>query len=146
MKKEKQQLFCLSNKQRLTFQKGQIIFVIATLTLILFIFLVIILGNLSSTSLQFGYVFRNFVSLRSVAISGLRYALYQINQNPNFTTSSAVVFMPQGYFNYTVLDVASGTKKIRVQATLTTGLSRILNATATIDSSGKILDIEMSEE
>ncbi len=141
MKKEKQQLFCLLNKQ------GQIIFIIVSLTLILFIFLVIILGNLTSDSLQFDYVFRNFVSLRSLAISGLRYALYQINQNPDFTTSSAIVLMPQGSFNYSVSDISSGIKKIRVEAVLTnSGLRKILNATATIDSSGEILDIEMNEE
>ena len=141
MRQEKQQLFHHLNKDR-----GQLIFLLAGLTLVLFVFLVIILGSLSSSSLQFGYIFRNFVSLRSLEISGLRYALYQINQNPNFTTTSAVVLMPQGSFNYSVSDVSPGIKRIRVQATLMSGFSRILNATTTIDSSGKILDIEMNEE
>lgn len=140
MKKGKQLLLCHLNR-------GQVIFLIAGFILILFVFLVIILGNLSTTSLQFGYIFRNYVSLRSLTISGLRYALYQINQNPGFTTSSAVVSMPQGSFNYTVSDITSGMKKIRVQANLTGGvLTKILNATATIDSLGRVLDLEVSEE
>lgn len=140
MKKEKQLLLYHLNK-------GQVIFLISSFVLVLFVFLVIILGNTSISSLQFSYIFRNYVSLRSLSISGLRYALYQINQNPGFTTSSAIVLMPQGSFNYSVSDITSGIKKIRVQANLTGGvLTNILNATATIDSSGIILDLEVSEE
>ncbi len=137
--RQNQQLFRHLNK-------GQVIFLVVGLTLILFTFFVIILGNLSSSSIQFSYIFRNFVSLKSLEISGLRYALWQINQNPAFTTSSAVIYMPQGYFTYSVSDIGSK-KKITVQATLTNSmLTRILNATATIDTTGKILDLEMSEQ
>ena len=137
--RQNQQLFRHLNK-------GQVIFLVVGLTLILFTFFVIILGNLSSSSIQFSYIFRNFVSLKSLEISGLRYALWQINQNPAFTTSSAVISMPQGYFTYSVSDIGSK-KKITVQATLTNSmLTRILNATATIDTTGKILDLEMSEQ
>jgi hypothetical protein len=127
--------------------KGQVIFIIVGLVLTLFVFLVIILGNLTTSSFQFAKTFKGFVSLRSLAISGLRYALYQINQDPNFTTSSAQINMPQGSFIYSVSNISSSTKKIDVQANLTlTTLSKILSATATIDSSGKIINLEVEEK
>jgi hypothetical protein len=127
--------------------KGQVIFIIVGLVLTLFVFLVIILGNLTTSSFQFAKTFKGFVSLRSLAISGLRYALYQINQNPNFTTSSAQVNMPQGSFIYSVSNINAVTKKINVQANLTLpSLSKILSATATIDSSGKIINLEVEEK
>jgi len=117
------------------------------LVLTLFVFLVIILGNLTTSSFQFTSTFQGFVSLRSLAISGLRYSLYQINQNPNFTTSSAQVLMPQGNFVYSVFNVNATTKRINVQANLNSpNLIKILNATATIDSSGKILNLQVSEQ
>lgn len=142
MKKEKLPLlFHLNNNK-----KGQIIFLTIGLILILFVFLVIILGNLSSNYLQFSDIFRNYVSLRSLSVSGLRYVLYKINQDPNFTTISETVSMPQGYFNYSVSDIASNTKKVNIQVNLRKGLSRIIKATVTIDSLGKILDIDVSEE
>jgi hypothetical protein len=126
--------------------KGQVIFIIVGLVLTLFVFLVIILGNTTTSSFQFASTFKGFVSLRSLAISGLRYALYQINQNPNFTTSSAQVNMPQGYFIYSVSDINTTTKKINVQANLNSpSLSKILSATATIDSSGTIINLEVEE-
>lgn len=140
MKQAKQPLFYHLNK-------GQVVLLIISLILIFFTFLVIILGNVTYSSLQFSYIFRNFISLKSLSISGLRYALYQINQNPTFTTTSASIAMPQGTFTYTVSDIPSSGKRIRVQANLyNTNLIKILNATATIDSSGKILNIEASEE
>jgi len=127
--------------------KGQVIFIIVSIVLVLFVFLVIILGNLTTSSFQFAYTFKGFVSLRSLAISGLRYALYQINQNPNFTTSSAQVLMPQGNFIYSVSNIDATTKSINVQANLNSpNLTKILNATATIDSSGKILNLQVSEQ
>jgi len=127
--------------------KGQVIFIIVGLVLTLFVFLVIILGNLTTSSFQFASTFQGFVSLRSLAISGLRYALYQINQNPNFTTSSAQVLMPQGNFIYSVSNVNTTTKIINVQANLNSAnLTKILNATATIDASGKILNLQVSEQ
>ena len=126
--------------------KGQVIFIIVGLVLTLFVFLVIILGNTTTTSFQFASTFKGFISLRSLAISGLRYALYQINQNPNFTTTSATVIMPQGSFTYSVSNIDSLTKKIDVQANLSLPtLSKILIATATIDSSGKIINLEVEE-
>jgi hypothetical protein len=126
--------------------KGQVIFIIVGLVLTLFVFLVIILGNTTTSSFQFASTFKGFVSLRSLAISGLRYALYQINQDPNFTTSSAQVNMPQGYFIYSVININTTTKKIDVQANLTLpSLSKILSATATIDSSGTIVNLEVEE-
>jgi hypothetical protein len=136
-------------KQPLSYHlnKGQVIFIIVGLVLTLFVFLVIILGNTTTSSFQFASTFKGFVSLRSLAISGLRYALYQINQNPNFTTSSAQVNMPQGYFIYSVSNINALTKKIDVQANLTLpSLSKILSATATIDSSGKIINLEVEEK
>jgi hypothetical protein len=126
--------------------KGQVIFIIVGLVLTLFVFLVIILGNITTSSFQFVSTFKGFVSLRSLAISGLRYALYQINQDPNFTTSSAQVNMPQGYFIYSVSNINTTTKKIDVQANLNLpSLSKILSATATIDSSGTIVNLEVEE-
>ena len=126
--------------------KGQVIFIIVGLVLTLFVFLVIILGNTTTTSFQFASTFKGFISLRSLAISGLRYALYQINQNPNFTTTSATVIMPQGSFTYSVSNIDSLTKKIDVQANLSLPtLSKILTATATIDSFGKIINLEVEE-
>ena len=136
-------------KQLLSYNlnKGQVIFIIVGLVLTLFIFLVIILGNTTTSSFQFASTFKGFVSLRSLAISGLRYALYQINQDPNFTTSSAQVNMPQGYFIYSVSNINTTTKKIDVQANLTLpSLSKILSATATIDSSGTIVNLEVEEQ
>jgi hypothetical protein len=127
--------------------KGQVIFIIVGLVLTLFVFLVIILGNLTTSSFQFASTFQGFVSLRSLAISGLRYALYQINQNPNFTTSSAQFLMPQGNFIYSVSNINTTTKRIIVQANLNSpNLNKILNATATIDASGKILNLQVSEQ
>jgi hypothetical protein len=126
--------------------KGQVVFIIVGLVLTLFVFLVIILGNTTTSSFQFASTFKGFVSLRSLAISGLRYALYQINQNANFTTSSAQVNMPQGSFIYSVSNINTTTKKIDVQANLTLPtLSKILSATATIDSLGQIIDLEVEE-
>jgi hypothetical protein len=127
--------------------KGQVIFIIVGLVLTLFVFLVIILGNITTSSFQFASTFKGFISLRSLAISGLRYALYQINQNPNFTTSSAKINMPQGSFIYSVTSTGITTRKIDVQANLTSpSLSKILSATATIDSTGKIIDLEVEEK
>ncbi len=127
--------------------KGQIFFVIIGIVLILFVSFVIMLGNITISSIQFSFVFKQFVSLRSLAISGLRYALYQINQNPNFTTTSAQVLMPQGRFTYSVSNINQTTKSINVQANLiNSSLSRILKATATIDNLGTILNLEISEE
>jgi hypothetical protein len=127
--------------------KGQVIFIIVALVLTLFVFLVIILGNITTSSFQFASTFKGFISLRSLAISGLRYALYQINQNPNFTTSSAKINMPQGPFIYSVTSTGITTRKIDVQANLTSpSLSKILSATATIDSTGKIIDLEVEEK
>jgi hypothetical protein len=129
--------------------KGQIIFLIVSIVLVLFVFLVIILGNITTSSFQFSATFKNFVSLKSLVISGLRYALYQINQNPNFTTTSAQVLMPQGSFTYSVSNINSTTKRINIQASLTanlSNLSKVLNATVTIDSFGKILDLQANEE
>ncbi len=127
--------------------RGQLLFIIINIVLILFIFFVIILGNISTSSFQFAFTFKNFVSLRSLAISGLRYALYQINQDPNFVTSSAQVLMPQGRFTYSVSNINATTKFIRVQADLSNFLfTKILKATTTIDSTGKILNLEVGEE
>jgi hypothetical protein len=82
-----------------------------------------------------------------LSISGLRYALYQINQNPNFTTTSAQINMPQGFFVYSVSNVNSFTKKIDVQSNLISpALSKILSATATIDSAGKIINLDVEEK
>jgi hypothetical protein len=127
--------------------KGQVIFIIVGLVLTLFVFLVIIVGNLTTSSFQFTSTFKGFVSLRSLAISGLRYALYQVNQNPNFITSSAQVLMPQGNFIYSVTSTDPTIKIIKVEAYLTsTTLTKILNATATIDASGTILNFQVSEQ
>lgn len=127
--------------------KGQIIFLIVSLVLTLFVFLIIILGNLTTSSFQFSYVFKKFIHLNSLSISGLRYALWQINQNPNFTTSSAKVIMPQGYFIYSVSNIDSFNKKIVVTAQLNDSyLKKILNATATIDANGVIVNLDVSEE
>lgn len=136
------------NPHSLNKMKGQIIFLIVSIVLVLFVFLVIILGNITTSSFQFSATFKNFVSLKSLVISGLRYALYQINQNPNFTTTSAQVLMPQGSFTYSVSNINSTTKKINIQASLTanSNLSKVLNATVTIDSFGKILDLQANEE
>jgi hypothetical protein len=126
--------------------KGQVIFIIVGLVLTLFVFLVIILGNTTTSSFQFASTFKGFVSLRSLAISGLRYALYRINQDPNFTTSSAQINMPQGSFIYSVSNINATMKKIDVKADLNLPtLSKILSATATIDSSGKIINLEVEE-
>jgi hypothetical protein len=136
-------------KQRLLYHlnKGQLVFTVVGLILTLFVFLVIILGNITNSSLQFSLIFKGSVSLRSLSISGLRYALYQINQNPNFTTTSAQINMPQGFFVYSVLNVNSFTKKIDVQSNLISpALSKILSATATIDSAGKIINLEVEEK
>jgi hypothetical protein len=137
------------NPHSLNKMKGQIIFLIVSIVLVLFVFLVIILGNITTSSFQFSATFKNFVSLKSLVISGLRYALYQINQNPNFTTTSAQVLMPQGSFTYSVSNINSTTKRINIQASLTanlSNLSKVLNATVTIDSFGKILDLQANEE
>lgn len=123
---------------------GQMLLLIIGLILTISIFLVIMLGNISTKQFQFTFTFKNFVSLRSLVISGLRYALYQINQNPSFVTSSAQVVMPQGNFIYSVSNINSTTKRINVQANLNSpSLTKILNATATIDSSGTILNLEV---
>ena len=127
--------------------KGQVIFIIVSLVLTLFVFFVIMLTNITVNSFQFTSTFKGFVSLRSLAISGLRYALYQINQNPDFTTSSAQVIMPQGNFVYLVSNVNTTTKKINVQANLTFPLlTKILEATVTIDNLGKITNLEVEEK
>lgn len=144
MKKMKPLLFYLLNKNK--FSSGQVLLLLTSFILIFFLLLVIILGNITYPSLQFSQTFRNFVNLQSLSISGLRYALYQINQDPNFTTTSTLN-MPQGSFIYRVSSVNTNTKKIRIEARLyNTNFRRILNATATIDSNGTILNIEVSEE
>jgi hypothetical protein len=119
--------------------KGQIMFFLVSLILIFFIFLVIILGNTTNTFFQFNNFFLKFISLRSLLISGLRYSLYQINQNPSFTTTSASLIMPQGIVIYSVSDYNTTTKIININASLNSfNLSRILTATATINASGTI--------
>ncbi|GIW65060.1 MAG: hypothetical protein KatS3mg093_039 [Candidatus Parcubacteria bacterium] len=121
---------------------------IVGLLLTFVVFFVIILGNINTSSFQTVYVYKNFISLRSLVISGLRYALFQINQDPNFVTSSAQVNMPQGYFIYSVATTNDiFVKKITVQANLTSsGLSKILQATTTINASGTILFLDVSEQ
>lgn len=123
-------------------------FLIVGLILTFLVFFVIMLGNLGTTSFQTIYVFKNFVHLKSLVISGLRYALFQINQNPNFITSSAQVNMPQGYFIYSVATTSNFfVKTITVQANLSnSSLNKILKATATIDDNGVILSLDVSEE
>lgn len=142
MSKEKRPLFYHSNK-------GQVILLIISLILIFFIFSVIILGNLTYPSVQFSYIFNNYVSLKSLVISGLRYALYQLNQDPSFTTSSAVILMPQGSFTYSVNNDPFDTriKLIEIRANLyNTTFEKKLKATSTIDTEGKILSLEVVEE
>lgn len=127
--------------------KGQILFFLISIFLILFVFFVIIIGNINISSFQFSFNFKNFVSLKSLEISGLRYALYQINQNPNFTTTSAQIVMPQGNFVYSVSNISSSTKFINVIANLNNSLlTRTLKATTTIDSLGNIINLEISEQ
>jgi hypothetical protein len=118
------------------------------LLLTFIVFFVIILGNINTSSFQTIYTFKNFISLRSLLISGLRYALFQINQNPDFTTSSAQVMMPQGYFIYSIATTNDPfVKTIAVQANLTSPvLTKALQATATINSSGTILSLDVSEQ
>lgn len=145
MKKMKPLLFYLLNKNK--FSSGQVLLLLTSFILIFFLLLVIILGNITYPSLQFSQTFRNFVNLQSLSISGLRYALYQINQDPNFATTSAAFNMPQGIFTYSVSSVNTNTKKIRIEARLyNTNFKKILNATATIDSSGAIIGAEVGEE
>lgn len=123
-------------------------FLIIGLILTFLIFFVIMLGNIGSSSFQTIYVFKNFIYLKSLLVSGLRYALFQINQNPNFTTSSAQVDMPQGYFTYSVATTSDiFVKKITVQANVINfSLSKTLKATATINASGTILSLDVNEE
>lgn len=127
--------------------KGQIVFMLVGLFLIFFVFLIIILGNITNNYLQFSVIFRNFITLRSLALSGLTFALFQINQNPSFTTSSGIINMPQGYFNYSVSDFYPDTKIINIEAFLNnSNLSKNINATTTIDViTGKILNVEINE-
>ncbi|MCS7200726.1 MAG: hypothetical protein NZ822_01070, partial [Patescibacteria group bacterium] len=100
--------------------RGQVLLLIVGLILTFIIFFVIILGNTSTSSFQTVYVFRNFLHVRSLLISGLRYALFQINQNPNFVTSSAQINMPQGNFVYSISTTSDIFKRtITVQANLT---------------------------
>jgi uncharacterized membrane protein YjjP (DUF1212 family) len=127
--------------------KGQIMFFLVSLILIFFIFLVIILSNTTNTFFQFNNVFQKFISLKSLLISGLRYSLYQINQNPSFTTTSASLIMPQGVVIYSVSDYNTTTKIININASLNSfNLSRILTATATINASGTIINLDVKEE
>jgi len=136
-------LFYLLNKKN----KGQLLFAVVGIILVIFVFLVIMLGNTSSSFFNFSVSFKNFVSLRSLAISGLRYCLYQINQNPSFSTTSAQFIMPQGSFIYSVTSSDFFTKNIQVQANLNDySFSKILKATATINESGEILSLEIAEE
>jgi hypothetical protein len=127
--------------------KGQVLFTIVGIFLILFVFSVIILGNINISSSEFSFAFKKYISLKSLEISGLRYVLYQINQNPSFTTSSGQIIMPQGSINYSVSNLGSDKKIINIVANLSNSLlTRTLKATATIDSFGNIIDLETSEE
>jgi len=129
--------------------KAQVLLGLLGIILIFFGFLIIILLNIVNLNYNFGYLFRQFVNLTSIEISGLRYALYKINQNPSFTTSSARVNMPLGYFIYSISTTSDPSLRlIRIESYLTTtpNLSKILKATATIDqSTGAILNLIVSE-
>ncbi len=129
-------------------KKGQVILGFLGIILIFFGFLIIILLNLVSLNYNFGYIFRKFINLSSLEISGLRYALYQINNIPNFTTTSARVNLPQGYFLYTVQTTTDPSLRIiNIESNLTTTpMRKILKATATIDTvSLSILDLLIGE-
>lgn len=125
-------------------KKAQILLGFLGVILIFFGFLIIILLNIVSLDIDFGHTFRKFVNLSSLEISGLRYALYQINNTPNFTTTSARVNLPQGYFVYSVSTVSnSNLRLITVESYLTTTpMKKTLRATTTIDPNTlKILNL-----
>lgn len=146
MKREKQQFLYHFDMLK---NKGQILFLIISLILVFLVFLFIIINNLSSEYLNFVYTFNKFISLKSLAYSGLSYAFYKINANPNFSIDSAEVLMPQGKFLYSVTNTnfSSFVKMITVEAELNDkSLKKILKATVTINSNGKILDYEIGEE
>jgi hypothetical protein len=139
----KQPLFFRLNNSK----KAQLLFAIIGVILVIFVFLIIMLGSSSSSFFNFSVTFKNFVSLRSLVISGLRYSLYQINQNPYFSTTSSQFNMPQGNFIYTVTSTNFFTKIIEVRANLNnSSLSKILKATATINEGGVITSLEISEQ
>lgn len=128
-------------------KKAQVLLGILGMILIFFGFLLIILLNIINVNYDFGYIFRRTINLRSIEISGLRYALYQINKNPNFVTTSSTVNLPHGYFVYSVQTTTNtNLRLIRVDSYLTTTppMSKTLTATATINASGTILNLEVS--
>lgn len=127
---------------------GQVLLGFLGVILIFFGFLIIILLNIISINYNFGFLFRKFINLSSLEISGLRYALYKINNIPNFTTSSAQINLPQGYFRYSVQTTTDPSLRIIiVESYLTTTLmQKVLKATATIDvNSLSILNLIVGE-
>lgn len=132
-------------------KKAQVLLGFLGIVLIFTGFLIIIILNYLSTSSNLAFVFQKFINLKSIEISGLRYALFQINQNRDFTTSSARIDLPHGYFLYSVSTTTAGTnlRIIRIDSYLTSTLmTKTLWATATIDlssASSSILNLEISD-
>lgn len=132
-------------------KKGQILLGFLGITLLFAGFLVIIILNNLSASSNLAFVFRRFINLKSIEISGLRYALFQINQNRDFTATSARIDLPHGYFLYSVATTSLGSnlRIITIQSYLTTTpMTKTLSATATIDissPSSTILNLEISD-
>jgi hypothetical protein len=97
------------------------------------------------------FIFQRNISLKSLEISGLRYALYRINQDRDFTTTSMQINLPQGYVNISIAttSLSSSLRLISLTSTLTsTAISKNLFATATIDissPSSTILNLEVSD-
>jgi hypothetical protein len=83
-------------------KKGQVLLGFLGIILIFFGFLVIIVLNYLSFSYNLAFIFQRNISLKSLEISGLRYALYRINQDRDFTTTSMQINLPQGYVNISI--------------------------------------------
>ncbi len=132
-------------------KKGQILLGFLGIILIFFSFLVIIVLNYLSFSYNLSFIFQRNISLKSLEISGLRYALYRINQDRDFTTTSMQINLPQGYvdISITTTSLSSNLRLISLTSTLTsTAISKNLFATATIDissASSTILNLEVSD-
>jgi hypothetical protein len=124
--------------------KGQILFIILLLVLILLGYFVIIIGLSTLVSFNIEEDYLNFVKLRSLTYSGIWLA-FQWIKNSTSSLPATTKNLPSGSVTYSVSVLSSTLREINVTSTLNIipTTTMIYKGTATINTSTlDVVDIE----
>jgi hypothetical protein len=124
--------------------KGQILFIILLLVLILLGYFVIIIGLSTLVSFNIEEDYLNFVKLRSLTYSGICLA-FQWIKNSTSSLPATTKNLPSGSVTYSVSVLSSTLREINVTSTLNIipTTTMIYKGTATINTSTlDVVDIE----